>query len=344
MEGLQISLNSTTNIFFANSEVNGTVYLKIEEPLKARKIDVSIIGRAKTSFHHQRGKHTYLYSSIQSYLQQEFVLWKCQNGSNKLLPGSHQFPFKFMIPLKAPPNISGQYGNIRYYIKANIDIPWTFNKFVILAFSVYPYIDLNIDIRLAAPAIKYMEKAGIFSSKAVKVTLRMPKRGYVCGESIPIHVSIENESTSEIKSVESGIRATYIFTATENTIFNGQTMAKDIIKKYCVEDVPLPNGMTKNTVFTRDIEIPQIPPSFDHCEIIRLQYYVFVKVHTSAIFSCGPIASMPIIIGTIPLRKMISSTFGKPNPPAPTAPPPDYDFNDANFGDRKNRKERRRNF
>uniref|UniRef100_A0A914YCI6 Uncharacterized protein n=1 Tax=Panagrolaimus superbus TaxID=310955 RepID=A0A914YCI6_9BILA len=51
---------------------------------------------------------------------------------------------------------------------------------------------------------------------------------------------------------------------------------------------------------------------------------------------------MPIVIGTVPLRQMISTASGEPNyvgveaymqPPAPTAPPPDYDFNDANFRD-----------
>uniref|UniRef100_A0AC34FIA3 Arrestin C-terminal-like domain-containing protein n=1 Tax=Panagrolaimus sp. ES5 TaxID=591445 RepID=A0AC34FIA3_9BILA len=165
--------------------------------------------------------------------------------------------------------------------------------------------------------------------------------GYVCGELIPLHVSIENESTSEIKSVESGIGATYIFTATDDSLFNKHTMTKKIFKKYCVEDVPLPIGMTQNTVFTRDIEIPPIPPSFDHCAIIRLQYYVFVKVHTNAVFSRGASASMPIVIGTVPLRQTISTTNSvEPNfigfeaylrPPPPGIPPPDYDFNNANF-------------
>uniref|UniRef100_A0A914PSW6 Arrestin C-terminal-like domain-containing protein n=1 Tax=Panagrolaimus davidi TaxID=227884 RepID=A0A914PSW6_9BILA len=350
MEDFKISLISTKNVFYANSEVNGIVCLKTEKPLKARKIHVSINGRAKAKFHHQRGKHTYHYSSTQFYIQEEFILWECKNGSNKIPAGNYQFPFKFKIPINAPKNITEEYGNIRYFIKANINVPWSFDKSVILEFSVFPFIDLNVDSRLAEPVINYLEKSGAFSSKAVKITLKMPKMGYVCGETISIHVSIENESKSEIKSVESGIYATYIFTATDESVFSKHTMSKEFSKKYCVEDIRLPAEMSQNTVFIRDIRIPSIPPSLDHCDIIKLQYRVFIKVHTNALFSSGATAAIPIIIGTVPLQPKPSTTInniiadpnysGFESYPPKGIPPPEYDFKevDSHEEDSENKK------
>uniref|UniRef100_A0AC35EVM6 Arrestin C-terminal-like domain-containing protein n=1 Tax=Panagrolaimus sp. PS1159 TaxID=55785 RepID=A0AC35EVM6_9BILA len=122
-----------------------------------------------------------------------------------------------------------------------------------------------------------------------------------------------------------------------NSTFLNQIVTKETSKKYCFEKIPLSVGINQSSEFTRDIEIPPIPPSFDHCDIIKLRYHVFVKVNTSAIFSRGATASVPLVIGTVPIRQIHTS---EPNyigleaymqPPAPTVPPPDYDFTEANF-------------
>ena len=84
MQDFRVSLHSTNNVFFANSNVTGMVYLKTGDKIKARKIKLSIIGRAKVSFHHQRGKQTIHYCSTIHYLNQEILLWECEKGSNKL--------------------------------------------------------------------------------------------------------------------------------------------------------------------------------------------------------------------------------------------------------------------
>uniref|UniRef100_A0A914YP96 Arrestin-like N-terminal domain-containing protein n=1 Tax=Panagrolaimus superbus TaxID=310955 RepID=A0A914YP96_9BILA len=172
MQDFRISLNSTTNVFFANSEVHGTVYLKTEEPLKARKIEVSIIGRAKAAFNQLRGSISYYYCLSRSYIEIEEILWESDGDTNKIAAGNYQFPFKFVIPINCPPNISATYGNIKYYVQAKIDVPWAFNKNFVAGFSVCPFIDLNIDSRLASPVINYIEKTKLFSSKAVKATVR----------------------------------------------------------------------------------------------------------------------------------------------------------------------------
>ena len=100
--------------------------------------------------------------------------------------------------------------------------------------------------------------------------------GYVCGESIPLRVEIINETSSEVTSVESGIGAVYRFTATDNGLLMKHTERRKRFAYYSITDVPLPPGMTQDTVFTRFIDIPPIPPSFSHCPIITLRYHVFV--------------------------------------------------------------------
>ena len=74
-----------------------------------------------------------------------------------------------MIPKEAPPNGQSQYGNIRYYVKANIDVPWAFDKFFVMGFTVVPFIDLNIDRSLAMSVISAVQKTTLLSTKAVNV-------------------------------------------------------------------------------------------------------------------------------------------------------------------------------
>lgn len=104
--------------------------------------------------------------------------------------------------------------------------------------------------------------------------------GYVCGESIPLKVVIENGSSSDVKSVESGIGASYFCTAADNIPAFNHRDTKETTKTYCVEDslVSISNNHTGE--YTRNIEIPPVPPSFDHCDIIKLQYHIFVSFYT----------------------------------------------------------------
>lgn len=140
------------------------MYLKTDESIKARKIEVKINGRAKTGFHHQ----VWL-TSTRIYLDEAIILWS--DDSERIGPGVFELPFKFTIPVNAPPNVNGIYGNIKYFVEASIDVPMGLNKKTTVGFSTIPFIDLNVDSKFGSPIINYIKKSGIFSAKDLKLTV-----------------------------------------------------------------------------------------------------------------------------------------------------------------------------
>ena len=62
-----------------------------------------------------------------------------------LNPGVHQFPFQFTLPPNIPTSYEGQFGSIRYTIRAVISRPWRFNHEKVRIFTVNNPLDLNTE-------------------------------------------------------------------------------------------------------------------------------------------------------------------------------------------------------
>ena len=172
MEDLQITLASPTKVFSSNQEVSGAVSLRTGITLKAKRIELEIIGRAKTGFTEVRGRAYCYYTAETDYIKIEKILWD-SNGTSKLIPGNYEYPFSFMIPPTAPANLTEKFGSIQYYIKATVIVPapWGSNKEAICEISVTPVVDLNLDPRLGIPVDSAIQKTGLLSSKAINLTV-----------------------------------------------------------------------------------------------------------------------------------------------------------------------------
>lgn len=67
-------------------------------------------------------------------------------GITEVLPaGEHSFPFSMVLPNHLPPSFEGQYGYVRYTVKATLNRPWKFDHEVKAAFTVLLHLDLNLD-------------------------------------------------------------------------------------------------------------------------------------------------------------------------------------------------------
>uniref|UniRef100_A0A914PM67 Arrestin-like N-terminal domain-containing protein n=1 Tax=Panagrolaimus davidi TaxID=227884 RepID=A0A914PM67_9BILA len=153
MTTVEISLDSKTNVFFPNSEISGKIYVNTTEAGSIRKVNVTIIGRAYVFFlvsHYQESRP---YESEHYYLNENECLWKL-NETNQFLNGEYWFPFKFIIPSNAPANVSEEFCEIQYFIKADIEFYGKkfggYKKYY--GFSVCPIIDLNLDPKLKLTA------------------------------------------------------------------------------------------------------------------------------------------------------------------------------------------------
>uniref|UniRef100_A0AC35FB65 Arrestin-like N-terminal domain-containing protein n=1 Tax=Panagrolaimus sp. PS1159 TaxID=55785 RepID=A0AC35FB65_9BILA len=181
MSKLEITLDSKTNVFFPDSEVNGILNLNTNEVHnikqisitiidsevngilnlntnevhKIKQISVTIIGRAYVYFEELHDDENtfdiFTFKSMHFYINVNTLLWK-YNGFNQLSNGQHLFPFKFEISSDAAPNICEKHGEIVYYVKANLEFYGKKRSEVqYYGFSVCPIIDLNLSPELKLP-------------------------------------------------------------------------------------------------------------------------------------------------------------------------------------------------
>uniref|UniRef100_A0A914Q9B8 Arrestin C-terminal-like domain-containing protein n=1 Tax=Panagrolaimus davidi TaxID=227884 RepID=A0A914Q9B8_9BILA len=298
MTTVEIFLDSKTNMFFPNSEITGKICLNTNEAETIKKSECY--------------NCCLQYESEHYYLNENECLWKF-NETNQLLNGEYWFPFKFVIPSNAPSNVNEEFGEIQYFIKADIEFYgkkfWgykKYNEFQYYGFSVCPIINLNnLDPKLklsASTKITQIEDKFFSCTKnPLNVMMTLPKSGFVCGEKIPIKIEIKNKTSMKIESIEYGIELKCLYVGTYECLCFVETLNKETTF-YVAKDFIKPES--DSTIC--NILIPPISPTFTDCSILKLEYSVFVKVHTNAFFQSGPIISIPITIGTVPMKKIES--------------------------------------
>lgn len=163
----------------------------------------------------------------------EFIITDNDAPKITLLRGTYCYPFQFQLPENIPSSFEGEYGHVRYTVKATIEKPKRFTHVTKTAFSVIGSLDLNtipqIDVsfffqnkmakylselmkwlfyritwfRLQAPAGMTLSKnicCLCCTSGPISALLSLPRRGYVPGDIIPVVVEIENLSRRKIAS------------------------------------------------------------------------------------------------------------------------------------------------
>uniref|UniRef100_A0AC35G158 Arrestin C-terminal-like domain-containing protein n=1 Tax=Panagrolaimus sp. PS1159 TaxID=55785 RepID=A0AC35G158_9BILA len=223
------------------------------------------------------------------------------------------FPFKFIIPSNAPANVNEEFGVLHYFIKANIEFYgkkfWgykKYNEFQYYGFSVCPIIDLNnLDSKLKLSAsteiTQNVRKCFSCTKNPLNVKMTLPKKtGYVCGETFSVKIEIYNKTSMKIESIEYGIELKCLYAGSYEYLWPHfvETLNKETTF-YVAKDCIKPE--TDSTIC--EILIPPLSPTFTDCSILKLEYSVFVKIHTNAFFQSSPIVSIPITIGTVPLKK-----------------------------------------
>ncbi|XP_064650801.1 arrestin domain-containing protein 3-like [Lineus longissimus] len=299
-------------IFQAGDEVEGFVYLDLNEEFKCRAVRIRCSGEC----------HTYVDDGSSSedewenYYEETITVFgkmKGQPGEDPVLqPGSYEYPFKFQLPMRGLPS-SFEYKKqyVRYMVKSFIDIPRKFDRSAKKFFTLIQVSDLNQERNAMKSQRKQAQKSvGMWCCAAgyLDLWMQIPRTGYVPGESIILKGEANNHTTREMS-------ATTVYLAQ-----NIKVRAHGKKKRYgrnVVEIKKLKYAPGETCVWdNQPLLIPAVAPSFlMGCSLIDLYYSLEVSASPS-----GPSfdldLSYDIIIGTVPHREALAMESAYMPPPA----------------------------
>ena len=160
----EVDLDNHDGIFYPGTVLSGRVTINISGgPKKLDGVKIAFKGQCNVKFDTQERRRRLSATSRDNNSGDEYETVRViHRGSEEyfsfrqfiygdgsetfyLNPGLHQFPFQFTLPLNIPTSYEGQFGSIRYTIRAVISRPWRFNHEKVRIFTVNNPLDLNTE-------------------------------------------------------------------------------------------------------------------------------------------------------------------------------------------------------
>lgn len=191
-------------------------------------------------------------------------------------------------------SIECKYGNVRYYLKGEVDIPWSFNYRTKKAFTVICPIDINRP-QYQSPVEKEAEKSFFcFLCTPGQISLKAStnRSGYCPGESIVIKADFEN-NTNRTVVPHAVLKQTQVFNA-------GGKVFKRNVKLTTITGVGI-RGHKQANWDGQMLKIPPVPPSMSPQRLVGVEYNVCLGLYVPFV-GLKSLVSLPIVIGTVPHR------------------------------------------
>ncbi|XP_052795426.1 arrestin domain-containing protein 3-like isoform X2 [Mya arenaria] len=308
LERFEVALSR--KLFCPNQDVQGTLVLEISHGLRISGIYITVKGRGYVHWTNQqlrgpgkpRFKDTHHHAASEEYFERTLVLCGDNNvdGEEKcyLPAGRYSYPFQCQLPGRLPCSFEGEYGYVRYWVKAAIHKGRQIVQKTSVPFSVLSPLDLNgvpdSNKSVQESTEKTMCCLCCFSGP-VSASIALPKRGFVPGEPIRFGAEISNFSSRRMASCSVELKMTTLFRADDDTRSTSQQVCK-VKRKQKIgrgEEV---------TWYNDELVVPPVPPScLIGCNIISIKYTLELRVDPM-----GPAfdLSLPIevVVGTVPHR------------------------------------------
>ncbi|VDI51695.1 Hypothetical predicted protein, partial [Mytilus galloprovincialis] len=205
----EIILAGNKSVFHPGEKVCGKVVVDLKGDMKMRSLRIFMRGVAKVHWTESRstgsrlGSYTEHYNAEVEYFFKRQVLFggEVSEGRDTLTEGRHEFSFSFDLQMGGiATSFEGKHGSIRYWLKAEMDKPWSFNHKTKKAFTVISPIDINkAEYQLCVESsIEKTLCCWMCTSGPISMTARSDRRGYCPGESIAISAEFENHSSRTV--------------------------------------------------------------------------------------------------------------------------------------------------
>ncbi|KAI1728827.1 arrestin domain-containing protein 17 [Ditylenchus destructor] len=311
LERFDIEFNNPEHAYFAGQEVSGKIIIETREDKRINEILLEIKGRAKTYWTKHTGKsrrhcscsEPYFCEQFNTHYTHRFTTSNADPGSSspdpdndrakpakgRILPaGVHEIPFSYTLPKTLPSSFEGEFGFVRYTCRAICERPWDFDIVSRRAFTVIGIEDINEDPQALEPSsasnsMQHHQLCCIRQGE-VSVEIKLERAGYTPGEQILLSGKIANCSRRLIKSACLRLRQHVTYRA---KTFSGVDHTKQISREVAkLEKREIQPG-TEQYWTQEKIVIPSVTPRLSKCKIIEA--------------SSSAKASLPIVVGTIPL-------------------------------------------
>ncbi|KAK3097174.1 hypothetical protein FSP39_007115 [Pinctada imbricata] len=306
----QINFMESNGIFKPGNIIKADLDLILDRPLKLAAIRIYAKGKAFVHWTNQnmrgpgspRYKVVRHYSANEEYFDFVCTVLKSEEHNKRIIlpPGKYSYPFQFQLPPNLPSSFEGQYGYVRYWVKATVEKPWSFDHVTKTAFSVISALDLN-SLPDANTSVRNGSHAQLCClcclSGPITAQLSLERRGFVSGEPILINAEVDNMSRRKIRQTSVALKMT--------TTFHSGTKSRSITTQLAkIQHGPVGRG-NANTWNEEKLYLPPLPPSFLlGCSIIDIHYTLELQVDP-----VGPgfeiLVPVEIIIGTVPLHSSI---------------------------------------
>jgi hypothetical protein len=297
---LEIVFNDNVDaVYYPGQVVKGHVVLSISsQALKLRGLSLLLKGSASCNY------------SKDLQAEQEFFvvdrqLIEPKQEANEMTPGVYRYEFCHRLPRNIPYSVDGQYGNVKYFAQATIDIPWDlYDKKITRNFTVSRYEDLSFMSGMRegreVQIQKQIDSSAWFFSRSslglVTMKAAINKCGYAPGEKINVDVSIDNQTSADIENV--------LITLQYNETMSAQTPWAKLEEKVSNKiSETIADGVKAG--FTKKIKESVLVPenskitSVMYSNVFQISYNVLI----TAKFRRATIPlSIPIYIGSVALR------------------------------------------
>ena len=321
-----INLSGNNSVYFAGSNVEGSVSLELSEPENSQGISIVFSGKAyvhwteerTTGSGDQERTETINCYDTQIIFNDMFIqLWGDGKDSQELAASNYEFPFKFQLPsdLVLPTSFESSIGYIRYSLLARISGSRKFDHTTTRAITVNEIVDINT-AQLTAPLSSSNEKTLCClccASGPISLSVKTDRGGYCPGESIAISTEAENHTNRRITSVRATLKQVVAYYANGCISRIGKIIQR-------IEGPGIESGATSNWS-NELLPIPATVPSISSCRVLNLSYVLTVTLGIPRAIDLH--VTIPITIGNVPFRGGESAAVGistfSVQPSAPTA-------------------------
>ncbi|CAG9770230.1 unnamed protein product [Ceutorhynchus assimilis] len=291
--------------YYAGETVCGNVILDTVENFKLRSIRVILRGKAHAEWKVMLSGDRRIVKGDQYFMDQRQTIWGEKNFESTIpiLPrGVHKFPFRFTLPESALPcSFESRAGQIRYFFKVTIDIPYASPPQGMKYFTIIgPHIDCMDENYLKPTILESRRSTCCWCCKKGTVSLRsvLERSAYACRESIKLKATIDNQGEEEVRL---RIRLEQIC---EYFIDRGVLGVSKDLKNVVLEYRGNPVKPQKRIKWDSGnvLVIPPVPTTLVNiCRLVQIYYVLTVSLDTEKEPDLVSV-SMPLTIGTVPFR------------------------------------------